>query len=174
MKRTLMLLGFLCLLVATTQAQAPKIGKVNVDYVLQKLPEYKEVESNFTAYETQLKNQLQSKVQDFQAKMADYQQNAATYSEVIRADKEREIRSLQTSIEKFQVDAEQSLADKQAELLKPLYDKIKANVATVAKENGFTHVVSESAGLELLIYAPADADISDKVVLKMGGKVGAN
>ena len=56
-------------------------------------------------------------------------------------------------------------------MLQPLYDKIKAQVATVAKENGYTHVVSESAGLELLIYAPADADISDKVVVKMGGSV---
>ena len=171
MKRTVMLLGLFCLLVATAQAQTTKIGKVNVDYVLSKLPEYKSVESDYTAYETQLKNQLQSKVQDFQNKVADYQQNAPSYSDVVRADKEREIKSLQTSIEQFQADAEKSLANKQAELLQPLYDKIKAQVATVAKENGYTHVVSESAGLELLIYAPADADISDKVVVTMGGSV---
>ena len=50
-----------------------KIGYTNVDYVLNLLPEAKEIEAELSAYGKQLESQLQSKMAEFQEKLNDYQ-----------------------------------------------------------------------------------------------------
>ncbi|MDQ3535137.1 MAG: OmpH family outer membrane protein, partial [Bacteroidota bacterium] len=101
-----------------------KIGYTNVDYILSLLPEAKQIESDYKAYEKQLSNQLQSKDQEFRTKYESYSKNAQTMTEVVRADKEEELQNLQASLQKFQREAEASLQKKQVELFQPAYDKV--------------------------------------------------
>ena len=146
-----------------------KIGYVNVDYVLAQMPEAKQIDADLKAYEKQLNGQLQSKVDDFEAKMADYQSGAAAMTELVRVDKEQELQTLQESIRKFQLNAEQSLQEKQVELLQPAYDKIQATIDLVADEKGYAYIFnSRPGGLAVLLYAPEGDDISLGILKKMG------
>lgn len=156
--------------VKAQQAQAPlKIGFTNVDYILSQLPEAKQIESEYKAYEAQLQKQLQSKIQEFQQKVEKFQKEAATMAEAVRNDKQEELQNMQASIEKFQRDAEQSLQKKQLDLFQPAYDKIQKTIDVVSKEEGFTHVFSSDAGgMPVLLYASEENNISDLVLKKMG------
>ncbi len=49
---------------------AMKIGYADVDYILSQMPEAKQVDSEYQAYEAQLQNQLQAKGQEFQRSIA--------------------------------------------------------------------------------------------------------
>nr|WP_317196662.1 OmpH family outer membrane protein [Hymenobacter negativus] len=163
-------------LVATSaQAQAPlKIGYTDVQYVLAQMPESKQIESDLKAYNTQLEAQLKSKYAEYQSKGEQYQKGEATMTDVVKADKQKELQSLQQSIQEFQRSAEQSLQQKQQTLLKPALDKLQKNIDAVADENGFTYVFnSDTGGSPLLLHAPESGNISDLVLKKMGITPGA-
>ncbi|WP_324672479.1 OmpH family outer membrane protein [Hymenobacter sp. GOD-10R] len=155
-------------------AQAPlKIGYTSVEYVLSQMPESKQIESQLKTYSGQLENQLKSKYSDYQTKADAYQKGAAAMTEVVRADKEKELTGLQTSIQEFQRSADQSLQQKQQALLKPALDKLQKTIDQVADENGYTYVLNSDGASPVLLHGPKDGDISDLVLKKMGITPGA-
>lgn len=162
-------------LVAPAQAQAPlKIGYTDVQYVLAQMPESKQITSDLKAYSSQLENQLKSKSSELETKYKAYQQGEATMTDIVKADKQKELQNLQQSIQEFQRSAEQSLQQKEQTLLKPALDKLQKNIDVVAEENGYTYVLnSGGGGSPLLLHAPKEGDISDLVLKKMGITPGA-
>ena len=123
----------------SAQAQAPlKIGYTDVQYVLAQMPESKQIESDLKVYNTQLEGQLKSKSADLETKYKAYQQGEATMTDIVKADKQKEMQGMQQSIQEFQQSAQQSLQQKQQTLLKPALDKLQKNIDAVATENGFT------------------------------------
>ncbi len=170
MKKILMLAAGL-MLAATTVSVGQKIGYTNVDYVLSQMPESKQIEADLKAYSGQLEAQLKSKTTEFQTKLEAYQKGGATMTELVKADKEKELQNLQSSIQDFQKSADQSLQQKQQQLLKPALDKLQKTIDDVAKENGYAYVLNSDAGYgttPVLLHAPDDANISDLVLKKMG------
>lgn len=146
-----------------------KIGYTNADYILSLMPEAKQIESDLTAYETQLQNQLQSKYQEFQTKAATYQETAESMIDAVRADKEAELQNMQQEIQKFEQQAQNSLANKRNQLISPAYEKIGTAIEQVSLENGYTHVFSSgSPGVSVLLYAREEDNISDLVLKKLG------
>lgn len=148
-----------------------KIGYTNVDYVLSQMPESKQIESDLKAYSAQLEAQLKSKYSEFETKGAAYQKGASTMTDVVKADKEKELMNLRTSIEEFQKNADQSLQKKQQTLMEPALDKLQKAIDEVAKENGYTYVFNSDAGYgttPVLLHGPDDGNISDLVLKKMG------
>tara|TARA_Y100000814_G_scaffold177632_1_gene129839 strand:+ start:159 stop:557 length:399 start_codon:yes stop_codon:yes gene_type:complete len=132
MKKINILLISLLFLTSNVLSQEIKIGYTNVEYVLSFLPETKQVQSEVQAYGTQLQNQLQSKITDFQSKADAFQKTAATMTDLVRADKQEELQNLQASIQKFQTEAQTSIAQKEQDLFKPLFEKISNAINAVA------------------------------------------
>jgi outer membrane protein len=164
------LLAFFALATANVNAQQ-KIGYISLDYILAQMPEAKQVETELTTTKTQYDNMYQQKVKDFQTKLADYEKNAPTMADVIKADREKELQSMQSSIEEFRQNSSTSLQKKQGQLLQPLLKKIEDNMHAVAKENGFAFVFNYDAGqgtTPIVLHAPDDANISDLILKKMG------
>lgn len=157
-----------------TLAQAPlKIGYTSVDYVLSQMPESKRIESDLKAYSSQLEAQLKSKISDYQTKAEAYQKGAATMTDVVKADKEKELTGLQGSIQEFQRSADNSLQQKQQTLLKPALDKLQKTIDEVANENGYTYVLNSDGASPVLLHGPKEGDISDMILKKMGVTPGA-
>ena len=150
-------------------SQDLKIGYTNVEYILTFLPETKQVQSEVSAYGTQLQNQLQSKITDFQSKADVFQKSAATMTDLIRADKQEELQNLQASIQKFQAEAQTSIAQREADLFKPLFEKISNAINVVSERENFTHVFSAGVpGVDVLLYAKPTDDISNLVLAELG------
>jgi outer membrane protein len=154
----------------TSQANAQiKIGYADVDYILSQMPETRQIEADLQAHSTQLQNQYQAKVQEFQTKLEKYQKEAPNMVDAVRQDKERELQQLEQNIQKFQQDAQNSIQKKQTDLMQPLYDKVGKTIETVAKELQYTYILSTGVGgLDVILYASDEHDISDKVLSKMG------
>ena len=169
MKIKLLMCVFAMSTMGVTIAQELKIGYTNAEYLLGLLPEAKQIEADLRAYETQLQNQLKAKYQDLQTKIGDYQANEASYNELIKADKQRELTSLQESLQQFQTDAEQSLVTKRNQLLQPAVEKIGTAIQAVAEENSYSMVLSAgSPGFDVLLYASEKHDVSELVLKKLG------
>jgi len=150
--------------VSTAQTTGLKVGHVSVEYVLSLMPEMKSVESDLTAYEKQLQNQITAKQEELRTKLQAYERDAPNMIDAVRADKELEIQNMQRALQQFSVNAERSLQNKQSELLAPLYEKIEKAINDVADEQGYSHIFRSEA----LVYAKDTQGISTLVLNKLG------
>lgn len=173
--RTQNLLFTLVLVAAgfSAQAQQPavtqKFGYADWEYIFLQMPEYKQIEAEMTTHRTQLENSYKAKAQEFETKLKAFQSLPPTTSEVIKADKERELQMMQESIQAFQQSAQENLAKKNSDLMKPVYDKVGKNIELVAKENGYSFIInSQLSGTDILLYSDEKFDVSDLVLKKMG------
>lgn len=154
----------------TANAQQ-KIGYTNVDFILNNLPDAKDIETKLKTEKAQYDKLLQDKVSDFQKKYEDYQKNQATMAAVIKADREKELTNQNNAIQEFQQSSEGALQQKQQQLLAPVLDKIDKTIKEVAKENGYVYVFNTDAGpgtTPILLVAPDADNISDLVFKKLG------
>lgn len=149
---------------AQTSDQPLKIGYTNVEYILLQMPESKQIESELKTHSTQLENQLKTKYADYESKLQAYEKGAATMDKVVRDDKEKELMNLNSSIQEFQRSAQASLQQKEKSLVDPVIAKIDKAIKDVAKENGYTYVISNQA----LLAGPEGGDISPIVLKKLG------
>jgi len=146
-----------------------KIGYANMSYILNLLPEAKSVEADYRSFEKQIKNRLEAKIGEFQEKLQALDKGYETMTEALRNQKEAELRELKGSIEQLQLEAQESLANKHVELLKPIYEKIQQAIESVAKENGYTHVFNADAGgMSMLLYGAKEYDLTNLVLKKLG------
>lgn len=166
--RTFVLLAALSICSFISQAQT-KIGFVDVDYIFSQMPEAKQIDAELKATETQLKKEIEGKAAEFQKKYQDYSQNLNTMLDAVRANTERELQQLQQNLQKLQEDAQNTIQNKHTQLMKPVYEKIEKAISDTSKENGYNMVVSQQlGGLDVVLYADDNADISDLVLKKMG------
>lgn len=169
--RTLLTTLFFAAAIMLANAQtAQKIGYADWEYIFSQMPEYKQIDAELKTHGTQLENQFKAKSQELEAKYKAYQGMPATTSDVIRADKERELQTMNESLQKFQQDAQASIAKKQNDLMQPVYTKVGKAIEDVAKENGYSFIINPQlgAGSDILLYSDQKFDISDLVLKKMG------
>lgn len=149
-----------------------RIGYTNVDIVLSRLPESKVMQSQLEVTKAQLEKAINDTVKEFQDKLAAYQKNAAQMTEVIRADKEKELESLQARVQELRTNAEQSLHNKQQQLIQPIFKKINAAIESVGKENGFVYIFNMDAGQGttpfILFAASEENNVTNLILKKLG------
>lgn len=170
MKRILIAV-LVCFGALNVQAQSSpmKIGYADVEYILSQMPEARQVESELQAHSQQLQNQLQAKVKEYQNKVQAYQQNAPTMVDAVRQDTEQELAQIEQNIQQFQQQAQRSIETKRNTLMEPLYTKLGNAIETVAKANNYTHVLNgQLGGVDIVLYAVEEYDISDIVLKELG------
>jgi len=148
-------------------AQA-KIGYINLSQLVQSMPETKTIQDNVNAYSKQFLDVLTGMNNDFKAKAADYEKNKNTMNDAARSAKEAELSDIQRRLQAYSNDSQQKVEARSAELAKPLFDKMRAAVAQVAKEKGYNYVIN-TAQVDLVVSPPAD-DLTTDVKAKLGIK----
>ncbi|MEL7145610.1 MAG: OmpH family outer membrane protein [Bacteroidota bacterium] len=166
--RLFALVACMMLLSFVGEAQNLKIGYINVEKVFSEWPEFKAANTELQEYETQLQTRLQAKVKDFQTKVAAYNQavEAGQMDALTQKDTETELQNLQTQIQQFEANAQQSIGEKNQTLTVPLQTKLKNTIDAVSKENGYTHVLSLNSAL--IFTSDKGGDISSLVAQKLG------
>eukprot|EP01132_Coremiostelium_polycephalum_P000743 gene743-921_t len=147
-----------------------KLGCVKLYYVLEHMPESRQMEVDLKAFELQSRNQLNQKLIGLQEKVNALQQGAATMTEEVKKKKQAELQQVHMELEAFQAEQQDVLAKKQMELLQPILDKIQKTIALVAKENKYTHVVNRDmlSIFSNVLYTEPEYDLSNLVLKKLG------
>jgi outer membrane protein len=170
--RKLVLLAVLGMLTIVSHAQtasATKIGYADIDYIFTQMPESKQIDSELKSLQTQLKNQIDGKYQEFQKKLQDYNANINNMIDAVKANTERELQQMQQNIEKLQQDAQVTVQNKNTALMEPVFKKVGKAIEDVAKENGYTFILNQQiGGLDVILYGDEKNDVSDLVLKKLG------
>jgi outer membrane protein len=174
MKNNLILLVTCALIGLSTSLSAQthlKIGYTDPNYVMELMPETKQISVELAAYEKQLQGQLQSKYAEYQTKLEAYQQGSGTMAPLVKQDKEKDLLAMQSSIKEFEEKAQEDLQRKQMSLLDPVLTKIQKAIDAVADEHGYTYIFSSAGGgaQGVILYAKnKNENISDLVLKKLG------
>lgn len=172
MKSRILLLAILVSAVSYIHAenQPLKIAYVKLDYVMRNLPDIKQAETDLKAFAMQLETQLQNKAVVLQEEYESLNKGGATMKEEERKKKEANFHRLRVDFENFQREYQNSLENKQVELVSPIREKIQQKIEEIAKEQKYDYVLNTSVGpeLDIVLYGKPELDISNLVLKRLG------
>lgn len=143
-----------------------KVAHINSGEVLGLMPERKKAAEDGEKFAKELEKQLQMMMAEYQKKVEAYQKDEPSLSGALKETRIEEIKSLETRIQTFQKKAQEDLANKEQELLKPIVDKAKKAIEQVATENNYDYVLDTSTGA--FLYWKSTDDILPMVKKKLG------
>ncbi|MEP7079536.1 MAG: OmpH family outer membrane protein [Ginsengibacter sp.] len=143
-----------------------KIGYINADEVVQLMPEAAAVQAQLDQYQQSLYQNAQEKQTTLNEAVAKFYKDSTTMSpsmkEVKRTELQKQVQDLSGEDQKIQNQFEQ----KRQELSLPIQKKLQAAIEDVAKENGYSYVITREA----LIIVPPTGDLGPLVRKKLGLK----
>ena len=154
---------------ATVNAQTLKFGHVDLQALVQLMPERATAEQEFNAFQADLEEILGEMQNDYQAKLAEFEKMGQEVSEIKRNAKVAEIQDIQQRIQNYQITAQQQINQKQNELLMPVFEKAENAIAEVAKEKGLIYVFDSGQSNRTILYKSNQSlDVLPLVKAKLG------
>lgn len=142
-----------------------KVGTIDVEYILSKMPELVQVGVDVKTYSDELDNLLQVKYTKYQVLINVYQENETGYTDADKKTKKDEIIDLENEMQQFQQNSSTLIQIRQNELLRPLYMKIREALNVVSNEEKFTQVFTVD---NTIVYLDTNFDITITVMKKIG------
>ena len=166
------------LFVMSSASAQMKIGFVNIELVLFYMPESKTMNQELQTYQQKLRENIVTKQRYAQSKLEEYQtlaqQNAPTDPKVLIA-LETELMKLDEEIKATAAEADQKLIEKRQESLKPILEKVDANLTSLANEEGYDYILNavDGNGVSIVLHGPQEHDLTEKIMNKLGIKIPA-
>jgi outer membrane protein len=160
-------LGILMFSAGFANAQTPKFGHIDLQALIQIMPERATAEKQFLAFQKELEDAMGLMQKEFQTKYLEYATKKDSLSETVRKMKEEDLNAMNERIQTYQSSAQQQLQTKQGELLKPVFDKADKAVKEVGAEKGFIYVFDMSSR-SILYNSKESVDILPLVKTKLG------
>lgn len=170
MKKIISVLVIACgLLTATISKAQTKLGYIRIDDMVSLMPDAAKIDTLLQKYQTDSLNAtLNNIVQEYQ-----YKDSLLTKTDTSKTPKsvltqyKTDVNVLSYQIQNWQTLASQAYQNKQEQLFGPLYEKVVTAVKAVAKEKGYTYVLSK----DIFLVAPDTDDLLPIVAAKLGVKV---
>ncbi|CUS79650.1 periplasmic chaperone for outer membrane proteins Skp [Candidatus Kryptonium thompsonii] len=146
-----------------------KIGYVDSETIMRQLPEAQEAQRRVDELIKQWQGELQKMRDEWKTKYDEYEKRKLILTDEARAQMEKELTELDRKIADFQMQKfgpDGELYRKQAEIVKPIQDKIFNAIKEVALEEGYDFVFDKSGEI-LLLYANEKYDLTQKVLNKL-------
>jgi outer membrane protein len=151
------------LLIANNSSAQMKIGYIRIDDMVSIMPETAKIDSLLERYQADSINPKYAQIVSlYQYKDSVYRDSLKT-PPVVRKQIEEELPSLIYQIQNWQQIVNQALEAKQNEYLAPIYKRVYDAGKLVAKEKGYTHVMTKEA----LLVAPDADDMISAVATKL-------
>ncbi len=150
-------------------AAQQKLATVNVQEIFKAMPETAAAETSLATASQKYQDEYKRLETEFNQKYA-YFQSIAEDHDTPATIKERRMQEIQQNddkIQKYVADVKADLAKRRTSLQAPIYEKIRAAIAAVGSEGGFTYVLDVSA--TPIAYSGPDAiDITQEVKTRLG------
>ncbi len=148
----------------STFAQS-KVGSVDVDYILSRMPEMEQVKEQLVTYGSGMDKDLNKKIEEYQQLMEKYREDEPTLTLAQKKERQNQLLEKENDIQKFQTNGAKLMEIKQQELLRPLYDKIGVALEKTAKANKFTQVFQSTADI---VYLDPAYDLTTAILAELG------
>ena len=168
MKKLLLLLAIS--FTAITVIQAQKFAYVDTDYILNKIPEFKQAQDKLDAFSAEWQKEIEKKFNDVEGMYRTYQQEQVLLTEPMKNKREEAILRAEKEAKDLQrkyFAPQGDLNLKRQELIKPIQDKIYDAVQQLANNNKYAIIFDSSSDL-IMLYSNPNLDKSDKILEILG------
>ena len=168
MKKVLLILAVGLLAISTLQAQ--KFAYVDTEYILNKIPEFKQAQDKLDDFSADWQKEIEGKYEDVEQMYRAYQQQRVLLSDSMKKKREEAIITKENNAKNLQqkyFGPEGGLYSKRQELIRPIQDKIHDAIQQLAANNKYQVIFDSSSDL-IMLYKNNNLDKSDKVLEFMG------
>ncbi len=140
--KSLLLATVLCLGTSYTINAQAKTAHVDVNELISKMPAMIDAQKQLEKLSGTYDAEYKTMAEEYQNKIKKYDQEAATVGDAVNATRQTEVQDLVKRIQDYRDNAQKELQKKEADMVKPLMDKIKASIAKVGKAKGYQYVLN--------------------------------
>lgn len=147
-------------------ANAQKIGVVDTNYILEKMPQYKEAESRLNAQISTWQSEIQTMQSDFDKKKAAFENEKVLLVGDQLKERQKEIDDLDKKIKNLinsRFGSAGEINNSRSNLTKPFQDQIWNAIKTMADKNSLGIVLDKSNNISV-IFLEKRYDYTDKVL----------
>ena len=169
MKKVIIFLFAGFLMTGTTFAQRSVF--VDTDYILNKIPAYKEAQEQLDKITLEWQTEIQKKIDNLDKMYKQYQVDKVLLSNDMRQKREQEILEKEKEVKELQkrrFGPEGDRFKKEEELIKPIQDEVFNAIKSIAEAQNYGFVFDAASSALALIYTDSKLDISDEVLKKLG------
>ncbi|MGQ0723292.1 MAG: OmpH family outer membrane protein [Candidatus Eiseniibacteriota bacterium] len=164
--------ALLILVLVPAAAAQDRIGYANLDLIVAKMPEYRQVSDQLEAYQEELVKALETKRAYAQQKLVEARdaEAAGIVSDEKLGEYETELRRLDREIKDSARDSDEKLMDRRNELMAPVIEKLQGTVKQVAEAEGYTHVLNmlDGTGTSVLLWGVEERNLTEKILAALG------
>jgi outer membrane protein len=170
-KINVVLVALSLLLMGHVSTAQTKIGYIDAETILYLMPEAAKIDSTIQIYQRDtIGKEYMSLLQQYQYKDSIYRADSANkLPPAVKEQYGKDIAQLTQTLQNWQQIAQEAISNKQNQLLAPVMRKIQDAIQAVAKEKGYTYVVSR----ETMIVAPDTDNLLQLVAKKLNVTVPA-
>jgi outer membrane protein len=140
--KSLLLATVLCLGTSYTINAQAKTAHVDVNELISKMPAMLDAQKQLEKLSGTYDAEYKTMAEEYQNKIKKYDQEAATVGDAVNATRQTEVQDLVKRITDYRDNAQKELQKKEADMVKPLMDKIKASISKVGKAKGYQYVLN--------------------------------
>ena len=155
---------------AASATQAQKFAYVDTDYILNKIPEFKQAQDKLDAISSDWQKEIENKYTEVDQMYRAYQQEQVLLTDEMKVKREETIIKKENQAKQLQqkyFGPEGELYLKRQELIKPIQDKIYDAIQQLAANNKYQVIFDSSSDL-IMLYKNNNLDKSDKILDLMG------
>jgi outer membrane protein len=124
----------------TINAQA-KTAHVDVNEIMTKMPAMLDAQKQLEKLSATYDADYKKMAEEFKAKLSQYDKESTTVSEAVNTERQKEVQDMQKRIQEFGQNAQKELQQKQEDITKPIYEKVRLSIQKVGKAKGFQYVL---------------------------------
>lgn len=147
-----------------------KIGYVDTEYILNKMPEYATVQKKLDKLEQKWRKDIQEQQEKVKKLEREFKARELLYTDAERTRKQNAIEEARKQVEQLRrryFGPEGELYSRQKDLMRPIQERILKATESVATADGYDYVVDRK-GETLFLYAREEHDLSDRVLRELG------
>ena len=160
--RTLLLIAIITLGFNTVQAQS-KVAHISTDLLLSLMPETKTLNADLEKLSKTYESELKAENDKLEAKLKKYEAEVGSQTDEVNQQRSVEVQQDRQNLYQASQIAQQDIAKKRDDKLKPILEKARKAIEDVANEQGFTYVLDAST-----IIVANGTDLLPAVKTKLG------
>jgi len=166
MIKKVLLFAFIILSIASNAQKAQRIGYIDMEYILENIPEYNEAQSKLNAKAISWQNNIEKKQQEIEALKDELNNEKVLLTEELIFEKQEDIQILEFDLKNLQVNyfgVNGDLYFLRQQLVQPIQDLVFNSVQDIATKRKYDFVLDNSSSL-IMLYTNKAYDISELVI----------
>lgn len=148
-----------------TTSTGPKLGFIDSQAILQEAPGAQEAQQQFERDMARYRSEVEQMGQELQTLISNYEQQQLTLSPAAKENREEQIRLKQQEYQQRVQELENQAAQRQAELVEPIMEKINTVIDGIRREGEFTMIFDVAS--QAIIAADPSLDLTAEVIRRL-------